>query len=367
MRLTIVIHSLQGGGAERVTAMLANQWACRGWSVTIATLADGPDSYRLEPNVRRVKLGVAAASHGVVDAAWRNWVRVRELRRLLRTERPDVVLAMMATSAVLCVLASRGLGARVIVSERIHPPMLNLGWIWDQARRLTFPLADRVVVLAEESRRWMESRHKRVRVVVIPNPVCMPLQPGDPFQDPARIVPATSRVLLAVGRLDEQKGFDVLIAAFAALADRYPEWALVIAGDGPRRADLAAQARDAGLASRVLLPGHVGNLANWYRRADLFVLSSRFEGFPNVLIEAMAHGCAVVSFDCDTGPRDIVRDHVDGVLVRPVGDAGALSGALATVMADDGLRSRLGRNAVAVAERFSLDRVMRCWDDVLVG
>ena len=367
MRLTIVISSLDGGGAERVTATLANEWARRGWTVTLATLADGVDFYRLDPAVRRVSLGLAADSHGVPEAAWRNYVRVRELRRFLRKERPDVVLAMMTTSAVLCILASLGLGMKVVVSERIHPPLLDVGWFWDRLRRLTFPLADRVVVLASESKRWLESRQKNARVVVIPNPVCLPLSCGEPFVSPDRIVPTDKRILLAVGRMEAQKGFDVLIDAFAGIADRFPDWMLAIAGEGSRRIALEAQTRDAGLESRVVLLGRVGNLADWYRRADLFVLSSRFEGFPNALIEAMAHGCAVVSFDCDTGPRDIVHDNVDGFLVQPVGDADSLSRVLEAAMADDAVRSRLANNALAVAQRFSLDRVMRSWDEVLIG
>lgn len=367
MRLIIVIHSLEGGGAERVTATLANEWARRGWTVTVATLADSADSYRLDPAIGRVRLRLAAGSRGVGEAIRHNGVRVLRLRRFLRREQPDVVLAMMATSAVLCILASRGLGTRVIVSERIHPPMLDIGRFWSLLRCLTYPMADRVVVLTSETRRWLQARQPRVRATVIPNPVCLPLAAGEPVLDPDRVVAADRQILLAVGRLDPQKGFDVLIEAFAHIADRCPQWTLAIVGDGPGRDTLAAQVRVAGLGSRVVFPGRVGNLADWYRRAGLFVLSSRFEGFPNVLIEAMAHGCAVVSFDCDTGPRDIVRDAVDGILVRPVGSVDALAESLQAVMADEALRSGLAACAREVAERFSLERVMQSWDEVLCG
>jgi len=133
------------------------------------------------------------------------------------------------------------------------------------------------------------------------------------------------RIVLAVGRFTKVKGFDLLIKAFAGIAIAYADWDLVILGEGPERSDLEAQVEALGLGHRVKLPGRAGNMPDWYARADLFVMSSHFEGFPLVLVEAMAHGCPAVSFDCDTGPRDIIRDEMDGRLVRPVSDTGAVS------------------------------------------
>ncbi len=162
-----------------------------------------------------------------------------------------------------------------------------------------------------------------------------------------------------------QKGFDLLIEAFALLAADHPDWSLLILGEGPERVALQARIEHLGVAAAVQLPGHVGNLADWYRRADLFVLSSRYEGFPNVLAEAMAHGCAAVSFDCPTGPRDIVRDEVDGLLVTPSGGPPALAGALSRLMQDESLRRRMAVNAREVADRFASDRILGLWTQAL--
>ena len=123
------------------------------------------------------------------------------------------------------------------------------------------------------------------------------------------------KVLLAVGRLEVEKGFDWLIDAFSALATKYPEWDLVILGEGSLRATLEKQVQTSGLARRVFLPGRVGNVGDWYERANLYVMSSRFEGFGNTLGEAMAYGLPAVSFDCETGPRNIIRHETDGLLV----------------------------------------------------
>jgi len=119
------------------------------------------------------------------------------------------------------------------------------------------------------------------------------------------------------------------------------------------------------LETRVHLPGQAGNVSNWYQRADLYVMSSRHEGFPNTLIEAMAYGCAVVSYDCDTGPRDIIRHGDDGLLVGPVGDVPALASTLDQLMLDDEARQRMGQKAIDVRERYSVENVLRMWERVI--
>jgi Glycosyltransferase len=162
----------------------------------------------------------------------------------------------------------------------------------------------------------------------------------------------------------EQKGFDILIDSFGRIASDFPAWDLVILGDGDDRDALTAQVAAAGLEKRVLLPGQVGNMPDWYERADLYVLSSRFEGFSMTIVEAMASGCAVVSFDCDAGPGDIITHGHDGLLVREVGDPQALAEALSTLMKDDETRALMASRARAVVERFSVARVFSLWRDV---
>ena len=142
---------------------------------------------------------------------------------------------------------------------------------------------------------------------------------------------------------------------------------MVILGEGEERRALEAQLREAGLASRVFMPGRAGNVGDWYDSADLYVLTSRFEGLSNTLLESMASGLAAVSFDCDTGPREIVRDGVDGVLVRPNGDVPALAKALDAAMGDAAERSRMAQAAIDVRDRFSAARVLQKWQELFDG
>jgi glycosyltransferase involved in cell wall biosynthesis len=182
---------------------------------------------------------------------------------------------------------------------------------------------------------------------------------------PVPELPEGRKRLLAVGRLHPVKGFDTLIESFAMLSNYFPDWDLVILGEGEQRAPLEARIEELELQERIQLPGRVGNMADWYEQSDLYVLSSRMEGLSNSLLEAMASGLTAVAFDCDTGPREIIRANIDGVLVRPIEDVEALAAHLSDLMSNDDKRQRLARRATDVRDRFSSARVLALWQQVL--
>jgi len=357
----IVIHSLGGGGAERVAVDMCDYWFSQGCRVTLVTLS-GPqtDAYPVPEGVDRRALGLAGESKSSLGALFANARRVLALRRLIVKLRPQVVLGMMTTSSVLAVAAARRLSCRVIATEHTHPPSQSLPPVWQKLRRWAYPRAHAVVALTSGTASWLEENVPCSQVTVIPNSVRWPLETGEP------VLPPPAREgrcrLLAVGRLHPLKGFDVLLRAFAQLVDYFPNWDLVILGEGAEREALQNQIEESGLEGRVSMPGRVGNLADWYEDADLYVLSSRVEGLSNTLIEAMASGLPVVAFDCETGPREIIRDGIDGVLVRPVEDDEALSAHLAHLMGRPEWREALARRAIDVRDRFCTARVMTLWN-----
>ncbi|ALX86110.1 MULTISPECIES: glycosyltransferase family 4 protein [Achromobacter] len=364
-RVLLFIHSLHGGGAERVAADLSAHWAGMGREVMVVTQAGAEgDVYTLHPKVRREVLHTAGEGGGL-RGIWSNVQRVRALRRVIKAFRPDIVLGMMTTASVLSVLACAGLSCRVIATEHTHPPSQTLSGFWQRLRRLTYPRAARVVALTRGTAQWLEQHVPGSRLAVIPNPVHWPLPKGEPALAP----PSGDgrKRLLAVGRLHADKGFDLLLRAYARLAPSHPDWDLVILGEGDERRALETQVREAGLQERVSLPGRAGNVGDWYQSADLYVLTSRFEGLSNTLLESMASGLAAVAFDCDTGPREIVREGVDGVLVRPNGDVDALCRELDAVMGDEAARRRMAQAATAVRERFSAERVLGLWEELFDG
>lgn len=356
----IVIHSLSGGGAERVTVDLSEYWMRQGYRVTVVTQAGAQgDVYPLPTGVQRLVMGTAGNSRGRISGVLANVRRLFKLRRIFRRHRPDIVLGMMTTSSVLSVLAARGMHCRVIATEHTHPPSQELSGFWLRLRRWAYPRAFKVVALTTGTAQWIGQHIPGSRVTVIPNAVRWPLQVSEPVIEPPER--HGRKRLLAVGRLHPHKGFDLLIQAFAGLAAYFPDWDLVILGEGPDRDVLQVQIDQAGLSQRIVMPGRVGNVSQWYDASDLYVLSSRVEGLSNTLLESMASGLAAVAYDCETGPREIVRNGIDGWLVSPSEDVDALAAHLSDLMAHPEKCQAFARRAVDVKDRFSVARVMALW------
>ena len=244
----------------------------------------------------------------------------------------------------------------MIVSERNNPFRKPLGPAWSMLRRWSYRYASGVVTQTADYMRYFSEAIQR-RGHVIPNPV--------PF--PKNIVSARlnsrSMVVLAVGRLVRQKGFDRLLAAFSMIAAEHAEWSLTIWGEGEDRQRLERLRDRLGLRRRVSFPGWTAEPFEEMRRAGLFVMSSRYEGFPMALCEAMACGVPVISFNCP-GPRDIVRDGIDGILVS-ADDVEALAAAMDRLMGDQSERDRLGANGVQIATRFQKEHVMEKWETLV--
>jgi glycosyltransferase involved in cell wall biosynthesis len=350
-----VSASLEGGGAERQLVALANHVAKRGCEVSLMTWsgAELPDAYPLHPRVERMHLSLGSDGHPLGALRYCLAV-VSRFRAALRRWRPELVVSFITSTNVLTLLATRGLGMRVVVSERVHPAAdATVTRVFRSLRAVTYRFADAVVSQTESAAQWTRVK-LGARAVVVPN-VLRELPEGDSVRQP---------LVLAAGRLAPQKGFDLLLRAFAEVAPDFPGWNLVICGEGPER-DLLLGHRDAlGLTSRVSLPGFTADIETWLGRAAIFVLPSRFEGFPNALLEAMGMGMAVISSDCQSGPSELVRNGVNGYLV-PVEDVAALARRLAELMKDAATRERLGKAALEVRELYAEQRVMERWWSIL--
>lgn len=357
-RITFVISSLQGGGAERVACMLSNAWNAVGVHVTILTMETRGASaaYPLSPGVEYQRLGLNRPVRNKLEAVHKYASSATSLRKAIRKSKPDVVVAFLGQTNVLTLAASLGLGFPVVISERCHPEYYDIGRGWEVLRRALYPRAEVLVVQTNEIAAWCRMRFN-VSTHVIPNPVL-----ASPADRKSRS--AGRKVVVAGGRLDPQKGFDLLIEAFSALADEYPQWDVKVFGRGAERQRLQETIDSYGLADRIVLAGWTDDLAAHLREADIFALPSRFEGFPNVLCEAMAAGLSVVAFDCPSGPADIIRDGADGLLI-PVGDVDRFRAGLEKLMADDDLRGKMGEKGKDVVQRFSLERNLALWAEVI--
>lgn len=362
MRLALVISSLAMGGAERVIVTMANYWANRGWDIALITLAGvEQDWYPVAPTVRRVGCDLMHDSGHLGAAVHQNIQRLRRLRRAVKEAGPDAVISFGDATNVLAVLATAGLGIPVIISERTDPRRHAIVWAWRKLRTLVYRRATALVVQTEAMRAWGSRMVPAERIHVIPNPVACPKR-GDAVPD---IMQVPERTILGMGRLAREKGFDLLVRAFHACAAMHRDWVLVILGEGEERARLEALAADLGIRDRVILPGRIQDPSAFLHAAALFVMPSRYEGFPNALVEAMAAGLPVIAADCDSGPREIIRPGFDGMLV-PTGDSRALAAAMQTLIIGPALRHRLGTNAKGITARFGMEKVMAMWEALIL-
>ena len=355
MKLALIISSLSAGGAERVISLLASHWAARGDEVSLITIdGSATDCYPLDTRVARIALDLKADSDGFFTAVANNARRLAALRAALKNTGARFVISFGEFTNVQVLIATRFAGVRCVVSERTDPFRHRVGVIWRVMRRLTYPMADALVVQTNALLPWARSTVGKKRAHVVANPVRDMRQ----FRAVKRMPEC-----IAAGRLVPAKGFDILLDAFAAIAHEAPEWRLVILGEGPERDRLAAQARRLGIAERVSMRGWLAEPGAALAQASVYVLSSHYEGFPNALLEAMACGLPAVATAC-RGPAEIIQDEVDGLLVE-AGSAPQLAAAMLRLMKDETLRLKLGRNAERVAFRYKLESIVHRWDLVL--
>jgi glycosyltransferase involved in cell wall biosynthesis len=383
---------MNAGGAERVAATLVNAWAQRGDEVTLIVTYSGGGTcfYPLQERVRVVWLAdevqplvqsvlkseLGPAVESVTEtllARLRRKIagpllalrRLSALRKVLRDAQPDVVISFLTNVNIATLAASAGLGLPVIVCERTNPSVINnVGMGLDFLRRVSYRFAARVNVQAASTVRGIKLMVPALACVdVIPNPLPPELCTNSVRLDynPGVFAP---KLIVAMGRLSADKQFNVLIKIFSQLAVHFPDWALTIWGEGPMRGELQTQIAALGLSDRIRLPGRTREPWQSVATGQVFAMTSRVEGFPNVLLEAMALGLPCVAFDCHSGPADLAGD--GGVLkLIPLDDEAEFATALRTLMQDTDQRKTLGALAQAsVRERFSLSRVLASWDQV---
>lgn len=356
--LALVISDLGSGGAQRVLTTMANAWAQLGVRVCVITLsgADG-DFFKLDDNVSRIALDRKRDSSSLLAAVAANIGRIRLLRRALCRGQAPIVVSFVGATNVLTVLAAIGLGRHLVVCERNDPRRQSLGLIWDGLRRALYGRANLVTANSHGVMKVLADFVPDHKLAYLPNPLVRaptPTQRGN----------GAECVLLSVGRLSRQKGYDVLLQAFAQISRDAPACRLIVAGDGDLRHELEGQARTLGLADRVEWAGRTADPYAYYAKADIFVLPSRYEGTPNALLEAMSFGLPCVVTNASPGPLEFVEADVTGLVV-PTEDHEKLAAALASLIADGGLRKRLGAAAAARVSDLDLPQVLEHWQHVI--
>ncbi|MCM1134043.1 MAG: glycosyltransferase [Clostridium sp.] len=350
--VALYISSASKGGAERVVMNLAEYFCQEGYRVLLVTTRVVKEEYPLPEGVERIisEPGPRELSGGRIA----NFTaRFCKLRGIWKKERPDVILSFIGKNNMMAILTAAGLKIPVAVSVRGEPTEEYYNrWLRLMAKGL-FCFASGVIL---QTKRCYDFFPKAVRkkAVTLRNPVH-----ANFFRE--RFEGEREKTIVAVGRIDENKNHKLLIEAFGGIAGKFPEYRLVIYGEGEKRKELRELSAALGLEDRIFLPGNVDNVAELIYKAQVFVLPSNTEGMPNTLLEAMLLGLTVISTDCPCGgPAELIRHGTNGLLI-PAGDVKKMEEALELVLGDLRRADEMGREAAKLKEEYKAEKVYESW------
>jgi GalNAc-alpha-(1->4)-GalNAc-alpha-(1->3)-diNAcBac-PP-undecaprenol alpha-1,4-N-acetyl-D-galactosaminyltransferase len=403
-RLAFVIAHLGPGGAQRVAVNAANTLVERGIDIHVILVGENKNVYRLDPRItlhaagadssadvaseaeaieteRSSNLNTQGDKHrgsaGVIDLArkllphgtFRGAIsryvltpaffaaglsrRTFWLRGKIKSIEADAVLSFLTQTNILTVLATRGLKTRTVISERNDPRLQRHRRRVELLRKFLYRHADVVTANSRGALTALEAFVPKEKLAFLPNPLALPAS--------IEVARLESRTIITVGRLVEQKGLDVLLAAWAKASPILPGWRLAIVGDGPLRGELEVLAGALGVGDSVDWHGHLSDPFPLVRASKFFVLTSRFEGTPNALLEAMACGLPGIVSDASPGPCELVGEDESAGLIVPVEDSGATAEAIVKLASDEPLRQRLSAGALDHAREYEADRALDVW------
>lgn len=356
------------GGMERVLTNKANYLARHGYEIVVVTTDQRGKQpfFPLEPSIRCIDLGINYDENNgksflnkLLHYPFKQCRHKKRLKAVLMEERPDVTVSMFNNDAGFIPGIKDG-SAKLLEIHFSKFKRLQYGrkGLWKLADRWrskqdekTVRKFDRFVVLTEEDKAYWGNLPN---IMVIPNAIS---------GIPAGTALLANKRVIAVGRYTYQKGFERLVDAWHLLASRFPDWNLVIIGDGEERPLLEQRIRSYGLERQVTLTRPTQEIGKVYQEASILASSSRYEGLPMVLLEAQAFGLPIVAFQCKCGPKDIVSDGMNGYLV-PEGDTAGMAQRLEILMKDEALRKRMGLRAKESALRFNEETIMRKWMNI---
>ena len=361
MKVAFCYGNLQRGGAQRVICCLANDFARRGDQVNILTLNDGETEYELDPEVKVTGLGVSGDSANKWESIRRFFNTEIQFSRWLAEEKPDAVLAFSSKLTMQLLLARAHGGPALICSERANPAFRAES----AATRMEQPLlkkADGFIFQTERVKALFPERLQKIGTVIHNG-----LFSEDIPENVTAFSQRNHRAICAVGRLDnDQKAYDVMVRAFALFHEKHPEHMLNIFGRGVDEPMLRKLIAQLGLEECVVLQGNHPHVIHEIRDMGMFVMTSRYEGMPNALIEAMACGLPCVCTDCDFGPAELIRDGESGLLV-PVDDVTAIAAAMGSIADDSVLAEKLSRGALEIRQTHGRKEICGQYRDYILS
>lgn len=358
MKVGFLINDLNAGGAERATVSLANHFANHGTETKIITFRESESFYELDKKVKHCKVGFDEIDHSLslrrLIGAVKRMFRIRSYIKSLDL---DVLIGMSFSMTWYTVFATLFTHTKSIGTERNNPYKYKSSVFNTILRKVFYRLCNGYIFQTKKSALFFNSKLRK-NDIIIPNAI---------FNEKIyQMTPPAERekIICAVGRLTEQKRFDLLIEAFNSIKDKIPGYKMIIFGEGELRESLEAQINKFNLSDRIFLPGTNQDAIKFVNRSSVFVLSSDMEGMPNALMEALAMGVPCVSTRCDMGPEELIENEKSGILV-PVGSADEIAGAILKIINDSEFADKISKNARDLINTHSIDVISNRWLDYI--
>ena len=349
MKIVFVVPDMVGGGTERIVSLLANEYARKGIDTAVLIFAGNTVEYPLDKRVEVVISGGPSGGNPIIRLK-----SLRFMREYYRKNRDCVIFAFSVMGAVFSAIATLGERHRTLVSERSNPDVYD----HKRIRDFFYRRADKVVLQTEDVLKYF-GKGLRKKAVIIPNPV-------DPALPPV-FTGKRNRKICSVGRLEPLKDHRTMITAFHEFQKDFPDYTLEIYGKGSLEKELKTMVKKLCLDNKVNFHGFCPTVLEEIRGHAMYILSSKFEGISNALVEALSMGMPVIATDCPVGgTRMCIKDHENGILV-PVEDSGAMANAMRELASNESLSQKLAQNAAKSREKFSIERIaeqfLECMED----
>lgn len=341
-KILFVTGSMGRGGAERVISLLSSYYIKNGWDVSIAMLLHNSVKYELPQEIK------------IVDCSSKNGIKkgflrvIKKFRVFVQKEKPDVIVSFMAQNILISGIALIGIKIPFIVSERIDPASVKRNIIYKFLLNRIYEKSDLVIFQTKRAQKYFNKK--------IQNNSCIICNPIKIYSEKSK---KSKHKIVSIGRLTDQKNQELLIRSFDIIHSKYPQYNLYIYGEGYLRNKLENIIKSLNLTESVFLPGSVSDIHEKIRDAELFVLSSNFEGLSNALMEAMLMGLPVISTDC-AGSDEIIISGKNGLLV-PINDKDKMVEAIEKIIEDSDLRQLLSKNAKESMQKYKEGNIIETW------
>lgn len=353
-KIVIVTAAMVAGGAQRVISQLINEWIKKeNVEITLILTEKMKMFYAVPTCVNVIEIG-RTETNPLKDKV----KRYGEIRRIIQKGKPDIILSFPEEIGIYVALSNIGTGVPIVVSERNNPWVMPNVKITRLLRKISYHFVDGLIFQTERAKSFFPKIIQK-KGIVLANPLELNRIP-DPFFG------EREKIIVSAGRLELQKNFALLIDAFSDFSAKHTDYKMVIYGEGTERDNLQKKINELGLHDRVELPGTNNNLLAMINKASLFVLSSDYEGVPNVLIEAMAMGLPVVSTDCEPGgAASLIKNQYNGLIV-PIRDKEKLSDAISYMIDYREEAISMSYNAINVREMYDSETVCKQWYNYLL-